>query len=89
MALVLPQHENEGRDKHVESGSIPRLDESSTLSSSTNNANNQCVAQITPGFTPKKIKPGVLFLYARNKLPEEGASSRQKPPIARLPLYRP
>ena len=67
MALVLPQHENEGRDKHVESGSIPRLDESSTLSSSTSNANNQCVAQITPGFTPKKVKPGVLFLYARNK----------------------
>ena len=37
------------------------------LSSSTNNANIQCVAQITPGFTPKEIKPGVLFLYARNK----------------------
>lgn len=62
MALVLPQHENEGRDKHVESGSIPRLDESSTLSSSTNNANIQCVAQITPGFTPKKVKPANFFL---------------------------
>ena len=62
MALVLPQHENEGRDKHVESGSIPRLDESSTLSSSTSNANIQCVAQITPGFTPKKVKPANFFL---------------------------
>ena len=67
VAPVLPHHENEVGDKHVESGSIPRLDESSTLSSSTNNANNQCVVKITPDFTPKKVKPGVLFLYAWNK----------------------
>ena len=36
MALVLPVHENLGKDKHVESLFFPRLDEGSIPSSSTN-----------------------------------------------------
>ena len=36
------------------------------------NVDNQQLAQFTPGFTPKKVKSGVLLLYARNKQPEEG-----------------
>lgn len=35
MALVLPLHENLGKDKHVESLYFPRLDEGSIPSSST------------------------------------------------------
>ena len=37
MALVLLGSDNEGEDKHVESELVPRLDESSNLSSSTIN----------------------------------------------------
>ena len=37
MALVLPLHENLGKDKHVESLWFPRLDEGSIPSSSTKN----------------------------------------------------
>ena len=64
MAPVLPQHENEGGDKHVERGLLPRLDESSTLSGSTNSADNQCVMQIAPESTPKKGKAG-CFVFMR------------------------
>ena len=35
VASVLPQHQNQSEDKHVESRLVPRLDESSNLSSST------------------------------------------------------
>ena len=38
MALVLLVHENLGRDKHVESILLPRLDEGSNPSSSTKEA---------------------------------------------------
>ena len=35
VASVLPQPDNQSEDKHVESKLVPRLDESSSLSSST------------------------------------------------------
>ena len=45
MALVLPVHENLGKDKHVESLFFPRLDEGSIPSSSTVTANNSLKEQ--------------------------------------------
>ena len=41
MASVLLGPDNEGEDKHVESELIPRLDESSKLSSSTEKTGKQ------------------------------------------------
>ena len=52
MALVLPVHENLGKDKHVESLFFPRLDEGSIPSSSTNKIDNQIVTGFTPRNTP-------------------------------------
>ena len=52
MALVLPVHENLGKDKHVESLFFPRLDEGSIPSSSTVNADNQQSTRNAPDFTP-------------------------------------
>lgn len=43
MALVLFMHENEGKDKHVESLWFPRLDEGSIPSSSTRSVPNENV----------------------------------------------
>ena len=61
MASVLPQHENEGEDKHVESKLVPRLDESSNLSSST--FDTQLSRRLySVGVTPH------TFLNARTKL---------------------
>ena len=52
MALVLFLHENLGEDKHVESVWLPRLDEGSTPSSSTNNIDNQVFILFTPQNAP-------------------------------------
>ncbi len=56
---LLPDNQNEA--KHVESRLLPRLDEGSTPSSSTNTADIQFIIKITPDFTSKNVKLGVLF----------------------------
>ena len=42
VALVLQRHENQVKDKHVESTLVPRLDEGSIPSSSTRKADMAC-----------------------------------------------
>ena len=61
MASVLLGPDNEGEDKHVESELIPRLDESSNLSSSTFNTDFQLVVKITHYFTHINVKLCVIF----------------------------
>ena len=56
MASVLLILENLGEDKHVESVWLPRLDEGSTPSSSTNKIDNQIVTGFTPRNTPYNKK---------------------------------
>ena len=63
MASVLSIHENSGEDKHVESVWLPRLDEGSTPSSSTVNADNQQFVKSAPDFTPTNVKSGVFVLF--------------------------
>lgn len=63
MASVLLILENLGEDKHVESVWLPRLDEGSTPSSSTINADNQRFARNAPNFTPGNVKSGVFVLF--------------------------
>ena len=57
----LPPHKNQSETTHVETAPIPRLDEGSTPSSSTINADNQRIAQTTPSFTPRKVRLGVVI----------------------------
>ena len=42
------------------------------------NVDNQQLAQFTPGFAPKKVKPGVSFLYAWNKRSDERGASVER-----------
>ena len=66
MALVRLYFENQNKAKHVESELVPRLDEGSSPSSSTINADNQCFTRIAPNFTPKSVRLGV-FVNIRTK----------------------
>ena len=53
--------DNQSETTHVETAPIPRLDEGSTPSSSTINADNQWIAQTTPSFTPRNVRLGVVI----------------------------
>lgn len=48
MASVLSVPDNQSEDKHVESSLVPRLDEGSNPSSSTNKIDNQVIMVFTP-----------------------------------------
>lgn len=48
MASVLSVPDNQSEDKHVESSLVPRLDEGSNPSSSTNRVDNQIITIFTP-----------------------------------------
>ena len=70
MASVLSIHENSGEDKHVESVWLPRLDEGSTPSSSTNNIDNQVFMLFAPQNAPwNKNDSLIIILYIKNYLP--------------------
>ena len=70
MASVLLILENLGEDKHVESVWLPRLDEGSTPSSSTNNIDNQVFMLFAPQNAPwNKNDSLIIILYIKSYLP--------------------
>ena len=70
MASVLLLPDNEGEDKHVESELIPRLDESSNLSSSTEKTGKQAGSLIRFGFFLYTMIPffSVTLCYVTQRL---------------------
>ena len=81
MALVLPIHENEGKDKHVESVWLPRLDEGSIPSSSTQK--RQIVSVTICRFFC--VEPGLLLLVSMSRISKEGRSMVSKVKARRYP----
>ena len=59
--VSLPPDQNQQPTKHVESLLIPRLDEGSSPSSSTNKPDYQVITKITPNFTPINVRLGIAF----------------------------
>ena len=76
VASVLPQLENQGEDKHVESILVPRLDESSNLSSSTEQVSdetNKTLKDLTLSLHPKTQ---VFLMTSTLRLPKFRITSK-------------
>lgn len=74
MASVLFYPDNQGEDKHVESRLVPRLDESSNLSSSTKKGINQYFNWFVPFFVGifakchHYMRKAVVYFYSNHSL---------------------